>query len=87
MAASRIDDVGKEDLSNSSPIRGVWDKFPPLTCESAISHAKVPGIHEDDVVLCKDHFESVEDPPQGMTVWMRLLRCDFTHNGELRFKC
>jgi NAD:arginine ADP-ribosyltransferase len=67
-ALLRIDDVGKEDLNNSLPIRGVWDQHPPLTFESAISHAKVSGIHEDDVVLCKDHFNSIESPPDGMTV-------------------
>lgn len=69
MAANqRVDDVGKEDLNNSLPIKGVWDNHPPLTFEKAVERANVPGLDETDVVLCKDHFVSVEDPPAGLTV-------------------
>ena len=56
-----------EDLNNSVPIRGVWDK-PLLSFEEAVKMPKVKGLNHDYILSCLDHFYTVEDPPPGLTI-------------------
>ena len=64
---SRQDDVGKENLNNSVPIKGIWDK-PLLSFQEAVQIANVPNLDINDIYLCLDHFEEAEDPPPGLII-------------------